>query len=97
MNIYASASRPQQSPHRKRLCIKEHVPTDNRKVPVPERDDRMAYKFDTLKTKSNLVHKYNPVKLKDYISPNYAHGKTLTHPTLVPNTYGKIYQLKLKL
>ena len=99
MNAYATAARPQTqtSPHRRKLQIKGDIPTVNRKAYSPQRDSKMEYKFGTLKTKGKLLHKYNPVTIKDYISPNYAHGKSLTQPTLVPNSTGKIYQLKLKL
>ena len=44
-----------------------------------------------------LTYNYNTVSLQDYMTENYAYGKTLTQNTLVPNTDGKVYKVKLKL
>jgi hypothetical protein len=80
--------------------VKEGVPTQNRKRPgtgVTPAATQMGQKNQTLAVKGQLTNAYNTVAMRDYISPNYAHGNILTQPTLVPNTSGKTYQLKLKL
>lgn len=45
----------------------------------------------------HLTNRYDPVDLGDYMTPNYAHIKRITIPTLIPNKEKTTYKLKLRL
>jgi len=45
----------------------------------------------------NLVHKYDPVDLKEYMGVKYPHFTHITQRTLVPNEEDKLYSCRLKL
>ena len=45
----------------------------------------------------HLTNRYDPVDLRAYMTPNYAHIKRITVPTLIPNKDQTLYKLRLRL
>jgi len=71
--------------HQRRIFVKDEVPRDNikvfkEKVAVPK-----AWSLKTMHLPEHLTNRYDPVDLRDYMTPNYAHIKRITVPTLIPN------------
>lgn len=82
---YSSTSPARQSTHQRRIYVKDEVPKDNIKQFREKKIVPKAWTLETMHLPEHLANRYDPVDLRDYMTPNYASIKKVTIPTLIPN------------
>mgnify|MGYP000689231881 CR=1 FL=1 len=85
------------SRHQRRIFVKDEVPKDNIKQFKQKKIVPKAWTLETMQLPEHLTNKYDPVDLRDYMTPNYAGIKKVSIPTLIPNKEQTLYRLRLRL
>ena len=96
MNKSYTSTSPSRA-HQRRIYVKDEVPKDNIKVFREKKVVPKAWSLKTMHLPEHLTNRYDPVDLRDYMTPNYAHIKRITVPTLIPNKDQTLYKLRLRL